>query len=30
LLGGKYILFFSAVTGEGKEELWRQVLKACD
>ena len=28
LLSGKTILFFSAVTGEGKEELWKLILAA--
>jgi len=30
LLAGKTLSFFSAVTGEGKEELWKQILKACE
>ena len=30
LLSGKPLSFFSAVTGEGKEELWKLILKACD
>ena len=29
-LAGKSLLFFSAVTGEGKEELWKLILKACE
>jgi GTP-binding protein len=29
LLSGRNLLFFSAVTGEGKEELWRMIRKAC-
>lgn len=29
LLSGRNLLFFSAVTGEGKEELWRMIQKAC-
>ncbi|MBU1209033.1 MAG: ribosome biogenesis GTP-binding protein YihA/YsxC [Proteobacteria bacterium] len=28
LLSGKTLLFFSAVTGEGKEELWKLILAA--
>jgi GTP-binding protein len=29
LLSGRNLLFFSAVTGEGKEEIWRMIQKAC-
>jgi GTP-binding protein len=30
LLSGKTLSFFSAVTGEGKDELWRLIEKACE
>jgi GTP-binding protein len=30
LLAGKTLSFFSAVTGEGKEELWKMIRKACE
>jgi GTP-binding protein len=30
LLSGKPLSFFSAVTGEGKEELWRLIQEALD
>jgi GTP-binding protein len=30
LLSGKTLSFFSAVTGEGKEELWRLIQEALD
>lgn len=30
LLAGKTVHFFSAVTGEGKEELWKLIWKACE
>jgi GTP-binding protein len=30
LLAGKPLSFFSAVTGEGKEELWKMIQKACE
>jgi GTP-binding protein len=30
LLAGKTLSFFSAITGEGKVELWKMILKACE
>jgi len=30
LLSGKTISFFSAMTGEGRDELWRLIQKACE
>jgi len=30
LLSGKSFLFFSALTGEGKYELWKLIQEACD
>jgi GTP-binding protein len=30
LLAGKPLSFFSAVTGEGKDELWKLILSACE
>ena len=30
LLAGKTLSFFSAVTGEGKEDLWKMIWKACE
>jgi len=30
LLSGKTLSFFSAVTGEGKDELWKLIQKACE
>lgn len=30
LLSGRVFLFFSAQTGEGKEELWKKILEALD
>ena len=30
LLAGKPLSFFSAVTGEGKEELWKMIQQACE
>jgi len=30
LLAGKTLSFFSALTGEGKEELWKMILEACE
>jgi len=30
LSSGRSLLFFSAVTGEGKEELWKMIQKACE
>jgi len=30
LVAGKALSFFSAVTGEGKEELWKMIREACE
>jgi GTP-binding protein len=30
LLAGKTLSFISALTGEGKEELWKMILEACE
>jgi len=30
LFSGRNLLFFSAVTAEGKEELWKMIQKACE
>ena len=30
LFSRRNLLFFSAVTGEGKEELWKMIRKACE